>query len=333
MLASSSSSTTSETPSSSKSMPADLEEGLHQLAQEGIRAHVGGDIVDRLLVRVGDARREQAVGNGLRVHVGEAVGVEVVDERLLERLHQLGERALVGLDGERGLESIADVAGQFGQPDRKFFRGGDHLAVAERERGAPALAPGFGIAVIGGPGEVLAQFAGHGVEVQRGIAVVPAEHLEGWQIVAVLRAGELGEADLPLLPFPVVGDEEQIVRSPGGAFGAVGGGALLERHLTQDAAQRDDGKLLRLELDEEDAPGLLRRERTQTLDLLDLGGRLWIDPELVRGEFVEEVVHLLERIPGDRPAHLIAQVRNELIETLDRGQRGAVVGRHWLSLR
>ena len=61
--------------------PADLEEGLHQLAQEGVRAHVGGEVVGRLLVRVGDARREQAVGDGLRVHVGEAVGVEVVDQR------------------------------------------------------------------------------------------------------------------------------------------------------------------------------------------------------------------------------------------------------------
>ena len=69
--------------------PADLEEGLHQLAQEGVRAHVGGEVVGRLPVRVGDARREQAVGDGLRVHVGEAVGVEVVDQRRLERLHEL----------------------------------------------------------------------------------------------------------------------------------------------------------------------------------------------------------------------------------------------------
>ena len=66
---------------------ADLEEGLHQLAQEGVRAHVGSEVVSRLLVRVSDTRREQAVGDGLRVHVGEPVGVEVVNQRRLECLH------------------------------------------------------------------------------------------------------------------------------------------------------------------------------------------------------------------------------------------------------
>ena len=89
--------------------PADLEEGLHQLAQEWIRAHMRGEIVSCLLVWVGDARREQAIGDGLRVHVGEAVGVQVVDECRLERLHESGQRPLVGLDGERSLDAVADV--------------------------------------------------------------------------------------------------------------------------------------------------------------------------------------------------------------------------------
>ena len=39
------------------------------------------------------------LGDGLRLHVGEAVGVEVVDQRRLERIHRLGERPLLGLDG------------------------------------------------------------------------------------------------------------------------------------------------------------------------------------------------------------------------------------------
>ncbi len=174
--------------------PADLEEGLHQLAQEGIGAHVGGEVVGRLLVRVGDARREQAVGDGLRVHVGEAVGVEVVDQRLLERLHELGERAVVGLDGERGLDAVADGAGQLGQADREFLRGGDDLAVAQGEGGAPALAPGLDVGVVVGPGEVLGQLLGDGVEVQRRVEVVPAEHLEGRQVVAVLRPARSGRS-------------------------------------------------------------------------------------------------------------------------------------------
>ena len=84
--------------------------------------------------------------------------------------------------------------------------------------------------------------------------------------------GEVGEADLALVPLAVVGDEEQVVGGPGRALGAVGRGALLERHLAQNATQSDDRKPLRLELDEEDAPGLIRRERAQALDLLDLGG-------------------------------------------------------------
>src|SRR3989304_3264345 len=103
ILASSSSSTTSETPSSSKSMPGPpalprrpppLRKGSITSRREGVGGRVGGEVVGRLLGRVGDARREQAVSDGLRVHVGEAVGVEVVDQRLLERLHQPGERTL-----------------------------------------------------------------------------------------------------------------------------------------------------------------------------------------------------------------------------------------------
>ena len=113
---------------------------------------------------------------------------------VLERLHELGERALLGLDGERGLDAVADVAGQLGQADRELLRGGDDLAVAQGEGGAPARAPGLGVVVVVGPGEVLGQLAGDGVEVQRGVEVVPAEHLEGRQVVAVLRPARSGRS-------------------------------------------------------------------------------------------------------------------------------------------
>ncbi len=92
----------------------------------------------------------------------------------------------------------------------------------------------------------------------------------------VLR--EVREADLALVALAVGGDEEQIVRRPAGAFGAVGGRTLLHDDLAQDAAQRDDRKRLRLELDEEDAPGLAWRERPELLDFLDLGGVLGSTP-------------------------------------------------------
>jgi hypothetical protein len=138
----------------------------------------------------------------------------------------------------------------------------------------------------------------------------------------------MGKADLPLAALAVVGDEEQVVGSPGGAVGAVGGGALLERHLAQDAAQRHHRQLLRLELDEEDAPGLARRERLQALDFGDLGGGLRVDAKFVGGEVVEQIVHVLERVAGNRPAHLVAQVGDELDEALDVRQFGAVIGWH-----
>ena len=67
----------------------------------------------------------------------------------------------------------------------------------------------------------------------------------------------LNAANLTLLAFAVVGDEKQVVCSPGGPLRAVSGSALLERNPTEDAAERDDGELLRLEPDEEDAPRLL----------------------------------------------------------------------------
>ena len=59
--------------------------------------------------------------------------------------------------------------------------------VAQGEGCTPARAPGFGVVLVLRPGEVLGQLAGHGVEVKRGVEVIPAEHLEGRQIVAVLR--------------------------------------------------------------------------------------------------------------------------------------------------
>ena len=57
--------------------------------------------------------------------------------------------------------------------------------------------------------------------------------------------------------FAVVGHEEEIVCSPGGALGSFGCSPLLYDHLAQDATQGDDRETLRLELDEEDAPRLV----------------------------------------------------------------------------
>ena len=126
----------------------------------------------------------------------------------------------------------------------------------------------------------------------------------------------------------IVGDKEQVVGGPGSSIGTVSRRALLERYLAKDTTQGHYGQLLRLELDEEDAPGLVGRERPQALDLLDLGGALGVDPEFIGSKVVEQVVHVIKGVAGDRPAHLVAQVGNKLVESLNAGEHGAVVGRH-----
>ena len=124
---------------------------------------------------------------------------------------------------------------------------------------APALAPGLDVVVVVGPGE-LARVSSW----RRASRCSAVSRLSQPSTLRVGRScrpavfGEVGEADLALVALAVVGDEEQVVRGPGRPLGAVGRGALLERQLAQDAAQGDDGKPLRLELDEEDAPGLVR---------------------------------------------------------------------------
>jgi hypothetical protein len=103
------------------------------------------------------------------------------------------------------------------------------------------------------------------------IEIVPAEDFQCWKVFLILALREMSKADLALVAQTVIGDEEQVVRRPSGALGAVGRGPFLERDLTQNAAQSDDRKFFRLELDEKDAPRLLRRERTSTPP----AGHLW----------------------------------------------------------
>ena len=253
-----------------------------------------------------------------------------MDERSLERLHELDERPGLGLDGQHRPDAVPDRAGQLGEALGELLRGGYDLAVAQCEGRAPALAPGLGVVLVVGPGEVVGQLVGDVIEVERRVEVVPTEHLECGQVVADPGPREVREGDPALLALAVVGDEEQVVGGPGLALGVVGRGALFERHLAEDAAQRHDGKALRLEFDEEDAPGLARYERPQALDLLDLGRVLRIDPELLRGVLEGQ---LFEVVRVDRPAQFVAEVGDELGEAPDAGEAFAVVGRHRLNPR
>ena len=307
------------------------QEGLQQLPEEWVGPHVGGEVVGRAASGVGDAGGEQPVRNGLGIHVGEASLVQIVDERGLERLHELRERAGLGLDGDGGLGPVPDRTGERRQTLGELLRGGDDLAVAQREGGAPALAPRNGVVLVVGPCEMVGQLAGDGIEMERRVEIVPAEHLERRQVVAIGRFREVGEGDAALLAFTVVGHEEQVVGGPSLPLRLVVRGALLERYLAEDAAQRHHGQALGLELDEEDAPRLTRRERAQALDLLDLGRVLGVDPELLLWVVLEG--QLLEVVRVDRPAELVAQVRDELIEAADASEAFAVVGRHRFSSR
>ena len=93
------------------------------------------------------------------------------------------------------------------------LRGGDDLAMAQREGSTPSLAPGVDVGLVVWPREMLCQFSGDVVEVQGCIEVVPAEHLQRRQVVSVRGLGEVGEADLALVALAVVRDEEQVVAS------------------------------------------------------------------------------------------------------------------------
>ena len=237
------------------------EEGFHQVAQEGVGAHVRREAVGRLAVRVGDARREQAVRNGLGVHVRESVRVQVVQKRGLECLHESGKRAGRRLDLQNRFRAVADRAGQLRQTHGQRLGRGDHLPVAEPERPAPLLAPDLGIVLVIGPGEVVGQLPGHVVQVKRRVEVVPAQDLQSRQVACRLRLGEMGERDPPLVALAVVRDEEQVVRGPARALGVVRRRAFRDRYASEDSAERHDRQPFRLELDEEDAPRLARRQR------------------------------------------------------------------------
>ena len=134
---------------------------------------------------VGHASREQAVGDGLGVHIGEAAGVEVVDQRLAERLHQAGDRPVLRLDGEDRADPVANGSRELRQLLRERLRRRDDLAVAELERRAPPLAPRLVVPLLLGawPREPLDQGVRRVLEVERRVQVVPREHLERRQVV------------------------------------------------------------------------------------------------------------------------------------------------------
>jgi hypothetical protein len=127
-----------------------------------------------------------------------------VDERLLERLHELGERASLRLNSQSRLDAVTDRACQLSKANREVARGGNDLTMAQVKGRAPAVSPSFDVRIVCRPSEVLRQLFGDIIEVQRCIEIVPAQHLEGRQIVAVLSLGKMREANLPLIALTIV---------------------------------------------------------------------------------------------------------------------------------
>ena len=75
---------------------------------------MGGEVVGRAPHGVGDTGREQTIGDGLGVHVGEAGLVQVLDKGRLERLHEFGEWPGLSLDGQRCPYSVSGRTSQLG---------------------------------------------------------------------------------------------------------------------------------------------------------------------------------------------------------------------------
>ena len=303
---------------------ADLQERVQQIAQKRAGVDVACQIACGRPPRIGDTSGEQAVGDGLSVHVGEVVSAQVVQQRLPERLHQPGDLPARRLDGEHGADAAADRAGQRGQPHRQRLRRSDSLSVAQRERGTPLRTPGLDVVFVGRPRQPLGQLGGNRVQVQGRVRVLPAQHLERRQVAPVQRRREVGKADLTGVVHTVVGDEQQVVDRPRLALRSLSRCSLSEGHLAQNAPQRHHRQLLRLESDEEDAPRLVRRKRPHPLDLPNLGCVLRVDSQFIGGIVKGR---LLEVIALNRPVHTVAQEGDQLIEPPDARQLVAVPSR------
>jgi len=121
---------------------AHAEEGLEHFLQERIRDrhHVGDVLGDERgavasLAHLGarDGGGEQAVGDGLRVGVGEGFLGEVVDEGGLEGGEEFHQRAALGLRGEQRACGVADGSGECGHFLGETVRGANDVADAVAE--------------------------------------------------------------------------------------------------------------------------------------------------------------------------------------------------------
>ena len=159
--------------------------------------------------------------------------------------------------------------------------------------GEKAFVAGADIAFIFRPMQAFTQGVVDAGERERGVAAIPAEHVQGRLVIRVLVKMREGDFAVVRAVLSEGGDKQQILGMPGRGSGFVGRGALLDDKVREDAAQDDDRQFLVFEFDEENAPRLAADQRTQLMNGLDVGGIFFLQAQfggaVFEGEFVEAV--------------------------------------------
>ena len=158
-------------------------------------------------------------------------------------------------------------------------------------------------------------------QLERRVASIPSKDAESGLIAGVLV--KVGKCDFAL-EGPFLGerrDENQIAGVPSGALRGVGGLPLFQHEMAEDAPKNDDGQLLVLKLNKEDAPRLPADERPQLMDTLNLGRVFRFQPNffcrVLKSQIFEVVLSPAVR---KRPFKVFFEKGNELVKILYRAQ-------------
>ena len=126
--------------------------------------------------------------------------------------------------------------------------------------------------------------------------------------------GKVCQRDLAVLSGAERRNEQQVVELPRGAFGAVGRRPLLYDKVGEDLAERDHRQAFWLEIDEENAPGLVGRQWPKLLDIADFSGFVWLQAEFLGREVERQIVETLRL---NWPVEFIAKVLDQRWKVVD----------------
>jgi hypothetical protein len=310
-----------------------MEEGLEHFLEEGvgdgnhvgdIACHKGCAMSALAHFGAGYGGSEETIGDSLGVGVGETLLGEVVDEVVFESCVELAERAGRCLALYESGRSVANALGESGEGFGELIGCLDDMAEAVAEGSGPAGVPSFeGLPGIR-PLEALAEGLVDVGEGKRCVAAVPSEHAQSRHVAAFLV--EVGEGDLArLVLWSEGGDEKKVFGIPCGAVGFVCRCTLFDDEVGEDAAQHNDREFFAVELDEENAPLLVRVEGAELADGFYLGGVFRSQAEFFGFVVKNEVFKI---IPLERPAEFVLEVADELVEGSDVAEIGS--GHGWV---